>query len=388
MINLPIQTEPLRVVEKFDPSPGQADALTRIKEWHKLARSQWNTPVRMFKLGGYAGTGKTTLIRVIIGDRDYGTVVVCAFTGKAAHVLQKKGIPATTIHSLIYTPHEDPSTKEVTFKLKEQWDLANVDLIIIDEASMVSTELFQDLVTFRKPMLFVGDPGQLEPVGDNPNLMKQPDWTLTEIHRQALESPIIAFATAIREGGEAYQPSRFGGRPPGLVFQGKIITAQNFVDIDQLICARNKTRHTINQRARLLQGLKQYDGLHVGEKLICTQNNKEHGVFNGQVFFVESIKEETARWFEVVVRMDGTDQLRTVQVWSEPFYREIEDKERNPKELIRADFGYCITCHKSQGSEWKSVLVIDEWMPPRVWSMARWRYTAVTRASEKLVFAV
>lgn len=341
----------------------------------------------MFRLGGFAGTGKTTLIRHLLKSGNFGAIACCAFTGKAADVLTKKGVPASTIHSLIYNCDEDPHTKEIQFTLKtpEQLDL---DLIIVDEASMISSDLYRDLKSFHIPLLFVGDPGQLEPVGDNPNLMRDPDFTLTQIHRQALESPIIRFASEIRTG-TCFNPRNYKPSPPALNFQQKKFTVEQQSLADQFICAKNATRQLINQSFRRNLGHQLHDGLHDGEKLICLRNNRNLGFFNGQIFYVEKVKQETPRYFECVIRPDGSDKLMTIPIWSEPFYRELDPKtDHPPKDFVYADFGYCITCHKSQGSEWPHVVVVDEWMPAQVWDMKRWRYTAITRAATKLDFAM
>jgi len=153
-----------------------------------------------FRLGGYAGTGKTTILKTLL-DRlaTKIPIAVAAFTGKAVHVLQKKGLrQAQTLHSLMYNV-ETLKGGACNFTLKTRLD-PEPNLIIVDEASMISTELYDDLCSFNIKLLFVGDPGQLEPVGDNPNLMKDCDFTLSKIHRQAEDSPIIVFATRIRLG--------------------------------------------------------------------------------------------------------------------------------------------------------------------------------------------
>lgn len=369
-------------------SSEQSSALDHITTWFRQCRLVASTNalkgIQEFKLGGYAGTGKTTMIRHIITELRVA-VAVCAFTGKAAFVLKRKGIPASTIHSLIYKPEVDDKTKEVTFILRQPEDL-QIDLIIVDEASMVSHELYHDLKTFNKPILFVGDPGQLEPIGDNPNLMKVTDFTLSTIHRQALDSPIIGLATEIRTKGQIYDPRKFGTHE-GLVFQTKVLKPEVIYAVDQVICALNKTRAAVNAKFRHDKGFGNFDGLHVGEKLICLKNDSTLGVFNGQIMYVHEIREERPLWYDCVVEYEGIDGKHRIPIWSEPFYRELHEKDRPPKLVAKCDFGYCITCHKAQGSEWDRVLVVDEWMG-RVWDMARWRYTAVTRASKELNYAM
>lgn len=370
-------------------STEQDEALSRIIEWFNKSKQVGSLNalkgVTEFRLGGYAGTGKTTMIKEII-KTIRGTVFVCAFTGKAAFVLKRKGIGASTIHGLIYKPEVDETTHQVKFTLRDPTDL-QCDLIVVDEASMVSHALYHDLKSFHKPILFVGDPGQLEPIGDNPNLMKECDYTLKTIHRQALNSPIIGLATAIRNGGSSYDPRKYGSQGESLVFQTKVLKPDLLYKVDQVITAKNDTRRAVNAKFRQDKGYGTFDGLHEGEKLICLKNDSALGVFNGQIMYIDEIRDERPLYYEAVVSFEGLDGKRVIPIWSEPFYRELNESDRPPKEVAKCDFGYCITCHKSQGSEWDHVLVVDEWLG-RAWDMARWRYTAVTRAAKKLNYAM
>src|SRR5262249_11808404 len=154
-------------------------------------------------LGGYAGTGKSTLVRVL--KDELSSFAVCAYTGKAANVLRKKGLPAKTIHSLIYRPRvrewEDENGK---LQIETLWDRkpardVECDGFIVDEASMVDEGIYNTLRSYKKPIIFVGDHGQLEPVNGNGfNLMGSPDITLRQVHRNAGE--IAEFANFIRQG--------------------------------------------------------------------------------------------------------------------------------------------------------------------------------------------
>jgi len=342
-----------------------------------------DSPNDEYKQGGYAGTGKTTLVKFLINElsKRYN-IVVCAFTGKAVNVLQRKGIPARTMHSLLYDAVIEPKSGDVTFERKVCLE-DDPDLIVIDEASMVSTELYSELKHWGKKLLFVGDPGQLEPVGDNPNLMKSPDFVLQHIHRQAAESPIIALANSIRTGGQL----TFGERP-GLVVRRKAITGQEFFSCDQIIVAKNQTRKDFNSRARRFLGYPDRK-IVVGDKLICLRNNITLGVYNGMILRIKEIKNFNGFQYNVLAE-DELGIARTYPIWAEPFSDPTfdEKKARVPKTVVYADFGYAITCHKSQGSEWRKVLVWREWMPPQIWDQKRWDYTAITRASHELIFNV
>ena len=138
---------------------------------------------KLFRIGGYAGTGKTTVARSIV-DR-IGGALVCAFTGKATCRLQEKGLPeARTIHSTIYNYNK--VTKE--FFLKPEID---GNYFLVDEGSMISLQLWEDLNSFNLPVVVLGDPGQLEPIGNDPNLMHLPNVVLQKIHRQEELSGIM-----------------------------------------------------------------------------------------------------------------------------------------------------------------------------------------------------
>lgn len=341
---------------------------------------------RQFKLGGYAGTGKTTIIKFIIAElcKKY-PIVVCAFTGKACNVLQRKGVSAQTMHSLMYDVEVDDKTGEVTFNKK---CILFPELIIIDEASMISTDLYNDLLSFDKKYLFVGDPGQLEPVGDNPNLMAKPDFVLSKIHRQAESSPIITFATQIRNGATPTIK-----RVDGLTVRKKILDSVEALTCDQLIVARNKTRVQFNDAIRIAKKLPP-NTIIEGEKLICLRNNRNFGTFNGMILYVKKVHgtiKSRKTWTDCI-KCDCEDEVGNkypaLPIWKKPFTDTLDEKEYPKSDTVHCTYGYVITCHKSQGSEWNKLLVWDEWMPPKVWDMKRWRYTAITRAAKELIYNI
>lgn len=365
--------------DAFPLTDEQEQALEKIIQW--LDGPDRLTP---YKQGGYAGTGKTTLIKVLrseIARRYYS--VVTAFTGKAVNVLQKKGLRAQTAHSLMYDVHED---KDGSIYFEKKSSLKdNPDLIIWDEASMVSSDLLNTALSFGVPILFVGDPGQLPPVGDNPNLMLKPDNVLEKIHRQAELSPIIRFATNIRLGRTA---KPVPCEEPGLTIKPKIIRASEYLTSDQVICAKNVTRQNTNTMIRMQMGLK--EKLLPNEKLICLRNDRRQGVFNGMHLTVKEIVADSSTYWMCNLEDEVGQKFNRMKVWKEPFILPMakQDQIRVPYQHVWCDYGYCITCHKSQGSEWNKVLVLDEWMPPQVWDMKRWRYTAITRAAKELIYCV
>lgn len=328
-------------------------------------------------LGGYAGTGKTTLINQIINHFDNLNVCIMAFTGKAVSVLNRKGVNAQTIHSTIY--YVRVVNKKPIFTLKP--DIGNIDLIIVDEASMISTEVYKDLKSFRIPILWVGDHGQLEPIGDNPGIMKNPDLRLEIIHRQAAENPIIAFADAVRKG-KIPTPNHDG------VIRKSQIEDFHINQTDQIICGLNRTRVKMNRFVRKTLGLDPKLP-QPGDKLVCLKNNRFSGVFNGLQGTLDELQQTTPEKHLATITTELGFQLVT------PIYAKQFDHPKGlcdtPKNFDRFtthwDYAYAVTCHKAQGSEWDSVLVLDE-RAGKLWSMNRWRYTAITRASNKLVYAV
>lgn len=375
-------------VPEIQLTPEQTNAHDKIVEWYNNCRAG-RTSTKEFRLGGYAGTGKTTLLRFVRNSLGRGyNIAFCAFTGKAADVLSRKGIPASTIHSLIYEVEDVNGTLHFYKRARLPFNL-----ICVDEASMISTELYEDLRSYGIPLLFVGDPGQLEPVGKgNPNLMVNANFVLKEIHRQALQSPIIQLASIIRTSDDHPKmilPKLKNNEDLGVELTSKKLTGDQLHAADQIICAKNETRRQINMIMRKNLGFNN-PGLELNEKLICLQNNRILGVFNGQLWYVAEILGEHATHYAVRVKGPEPDGplVREINIWSDPFYRNIDKEEKVPKGLMYVDYGYCVTCHKSQGSEWKHVLLVDEYMPPRIWDMKRWRYTGITRAAEKLTYAL
>src|SRR3954468_9770009 len=195
-----------------DFSPQQDQALKAVDAWLKAKPGVNGTP-QVFRLFGYAGTGKTTLAQHIAEAAD-GEVKFAAFTGKAASVMRNKGCHgASTIHSLIYRARE--SGEEIpSFDLYDEAPASKADLIIIDECSMVDAELGRDLLSFGVPVLVLGDPAQLPPIQNGANAggfftEAEPDVMLTEVHRQAQDDPIVRLSMEIR-AGDYVEPGRYG----------------------------------------------------------------------------------------------------------------------------------------------------------------------------------
>ncbi len=230
-------------------SPQQDEALSAVARWLKEKPGRGATP-QVFRLFGYAGTGKTTLARHI-AEGVSGKVSYAAFTGKAALVMRNKGCEgAGTIHSLIYRSRGEEE-EAPTFVLNPDGPASKAELIVIDECSMVDEELGRDLLSFGAPVLVLGDPAQLPPVkGGGFFTEKPPDAMLTEIHRQEADDPIVHMAMKVREGGRL-TVGRMGGSE---VIRRADVAREAVLSADQVLVGMNKTRRAYNARIRELKG--------------------------------------------------------------------------------------------------------------------------------------
>lgn len=416
-------------------SPQQDLALQKVDEWIQDPHAP-----QVFRLFGYAGTGKTTLAMHFA--EGVGGVMFGAFTGKAAYVMRQKGCPgASTIHSMIYHSREKNRLrlyeleKEVgdllmvleaiedqnqiekmnraiyelrqeikgerkrlstpVFELNPDSEVRHADLVIIDECSMVDGRLGEDLLSFGTKVLVLGDPAQLPPPFGagffTENVL--PDVMLTEIHRQAAENPIIAMATKVRQE----HPLPLGEYGSSKVSLRSKIHKTEFMEAGQILTGKNKTRHTINRRIREEKGIPDEKPV-IGDKLVCLRNDHDLGLMNGAIFYVTdvlqaddedvvmTIRPEVAE----IMRFDGEDvelslEKRVVAHAQLLYGNGDEDPmpwwERKQKQEF--NYGYALTTHKSQGSQWDDVLVFDESYCFRE-NQAKWLYTALTRAAEKV----
>jgi exodeoxyribonuclease-5 len=315
-------------------------------------------------VGGRAGTGKTVVIKHLAGLLP--RFAVCAYTGKAVNVLRGKGVEARTIHSLIYKAYPDEEGK-VYFSLARDLECEG---IIVDEASMVSRSIYEDLRSFGIPMVFVGDHGQLEPVGDDFNLMHEPDYRLETIHRNAGE--IAHFADYIRQG---YRPSSWGVRNgPSDKIKFLPRGCHMSSEADQAICAYNKTRAEFNTELRRAAG--RGLGPEAGDRVMCLRNDSRLGLFNGMQGVIRAVYGGELMDFE---HEGGVCQVPFDSgVFGQVKY-EFDHSRDSP---VPFDYAYAATCHKCQGSEWDSVLVIEQRCD--LWDHRRWAYTAASRARERL----
>ena len=370
-------------------SSQQAQALAAVDAWRR-ARDR-----PFFFLSGHAGTGKSTLAGEI-ARREGDGVVFGAYTNKAAAVMRSKGCAdATTIDSLIYIPElqvscaavepckTPPCGKRCRY-LRERFvgrvlnrdsDVAYARRVIIDEVSMVGELMGRDLLSFGVPVLVLGDIAQLPSIGDGGFFTKhKPDFQLTEVHRQALGSPIIELATRARQG----LPLLTGNYGDSAVVDG--ISIKEMLSFDQIIVGTHRTRCRINKQIRKALG---YGGAvpERGEKVLCLKNNRQKGLRNGTLWVVVHAVPADDGFIAMTVE-DEEGQQREVFAPVEGFSSRDASGNELPGEPFA--YGYCITCHKSQGSQFEAVLVIDE---SAVFREDRWRwlYTAVTRAVSRVV---
>lgn len=425
----------------------QDRAIDAVARWYN--NGQARKPV--FKLFGYAGTGKTTLAKHF-AEGVKGDVMFGAFTGKAASVLRaKKCENASTIHQMIYRPttksrkrldaltndlellykeigppeegkrearraprklineieREREELGQPGFVLKEfigpegydettheRTPMMDPQLLILDECSMIAERMAADLMSFGVPILVLGDPAQLPPVKGNAAFTNSdPDFMLTEIHRQAEGDPIIQLATLVREGKRLTQGEYGRSR---VCHKGEI-TKELALAHDQIIVGRNLTRHRLNRLWRVWKGVDKKDPPHVGERLVCLKNDHNLGLLNGTLWEVTKVSltgidpwDPDARLL-LDLKESGPLQpvnLADVIAYSDCFYD--AGAKRDWKSVGGAqqfDYGYALTAHKAQGSQWDKVLIRDESRCFRE-DANKWLYTAITRASDAVTIAV
>jgi len=359
-------------------SPQQDAALTAAARWLKSP----SQPV--FRLFGFAGTGKTTLARKLAEGVE-GQVCFAAFTGKAALVMRGRGCPdARTIHSLIYRPR-DIEAEEPAFELNPDSDAATAKLIVIDECSMVDETLGRDLLSFGKPVLVLGDPAQLPPVkGGGFFTEDEPDVMLTEIHRQAADDPIIRLSMEVREGRRL----GYGTYGDSRIINRDQIDSADATGADQVLVGMNRTRRNYNRRMRTLLGF------HTaypesGDKLVCLRNDPQKGLLNGGLWRVKSAANLRRGRLHMTVASedDGSAKPRRVAVAPQFFDSEGEVPFALRRNSDEFDFGYALTVHKAQGSQWDEVVLFDESFAFRE-HRNRWLYTGITRAAKRLTIVM
>lgn len=376
----------------------------------KLSVARYKAKEPWTCIAGYAGTGKSTLVKFIIAALNLQPedVAYVTFTGKAASVLRHKGCPnAMTAHKLLYFSKRMPNGRFV-FRPRPSLE-GNYSLIVVDEISMLPNDLWELLLSHKKHVIALGDPFQIPPIdkkADN-HVLDKPHIFLDEIMRQATESEIIRLTMDIRD----YKaPEYFKGEEIQVLRPHEVVDGM-YHWADQIICATNRKRHEINNYMRQAAGR----GIEPesGDKIICCRNcwdkvdmTGDNALVNGtigtlgefaagfqsypifgfpevpvmhaQILTTDGVFEEVVMDYQAL--KEGKPFLTSEQAYQ--IYRRPDLKNLEPVEF---NYGYAITGHRAQGSEWDKVLVFEEKFPFDKEEHARWLYTAATRASEKLV---
>ena len=401
----------------------QENGIKKAREWYI------SNNLRPFVILGIAGSGKTTIVKFLIEELglsiESGSVVFCTFTGKAASVMTNKGTPAQTIHRLIYDPVEvvDEKTKKkkIIFTLKDSLP-QDIEVIVVDEFFMVSKEIMENLLSFNKKVICLGDQYQLPPpFGTINELYKHPDVVLDEPLRQSLDSPIIYLANEAKK----HNRIKYGK------YDNILVTRKNDSPLDrlraseQIIAGKNATVKKLNNfYRRNILNIKAPIPTK-GEKLMCLKNNwnqqvVEDGIstnlVNGLTVVLENEITDintTLQTTEVDLRPDffndhcfkkvlidmlffkynynKLDEIENEDCIKNYGYQDVLDKRKllidyQMSPLNALTYGYVITCHKSQGSEFKDVFYFFEPMGKQTyWQLL---YTGITRASENLTLVI
>lgn len=403
----------------MDLSSQQKSALDCIVDW-------WNDGSRTcdseFRLGGFAGTGKTTLLaesrKILLKMHAFNVAYVC-YTGKAATILSKKLKSAKalrhqdycgTIHGLIYHPKIDPVTKQIIgWAKKSAKDMNHFNLIAIDEASMVDEHIYNDLKSYGIPMLIFGDHFQLPPISGKLNLMEELNFKLTEIHRQAKDNPIIEISMMLRNF-ETIPFKQFGNGVAKVckhvhkpIINDFIKNTKTWINT-MILCGFNNTRCSMNETVRRHFGFDELNPMS-GDRVICLRNNWQATpmpLANGMLGKVIECKEFDDH-FDMEVLFDdekctflGSFDKDTFlnpkpEVTRKTVQKYMITPDGKEESLLEVqmnflDFGYCLTVHKAQGSQAQRVMLIEE--HSKYWTEEqyfRWLYTGITRAEKQLL---
>lgn len=376
----------------------QEQVLTKLLGWFEN-----ESKPQFITLGGFAGTGKTTLIAVftskIINKNKKLKIAFCSYTGKAVQNLKNKLQSSevlkwkdtiSTIHGLIYEPIENSRGEIVGWLKKED---VEYDLIIVDEASMVDEQIWNDLLSYNIPVIAVGDHGQLPPIKGSFNLMQKPNLVLEKIHRQAADNPIIKVSALVRQNGNIIA-KEYNGKvakySTGDSYTGTISQEllEGYDNNTLILCGYNSTRTKLNQ---FIRGNLGYESPYPepGDRVICLRNNQKKAIYNGMLGTVQRIKFADKDWYDVEIKMDDLDKLYIGLVYGPQFGATTGINFTKDRRLALKgdlfDFGYALTVHKAQGSQAKRVILFEErfkQMDDLMWK--RWLYTGVTRAEEEL----
>lgn len=386
----------------FELSNEQEQCVKDIKNWRRNKTKPW------YLVSGPAGCGKTELVKEVLRTVK-GEVILAGPTGKSALIMsQRTKCPAQTIHSLIYKPAGTGGNRQAIERIKEELktldvntdrsrvlsrelknlmsavkplfnlnldsNLRNAALLVVDEMSMVPEYVIQDLLSFNIPVLFQGDFYQLQPVCSKSFFKpKDADFNLTQVHRQARDSPIIHLATLAREG----KPLPIGRYGESVVTRE--VSESEAMEHDQIIVGKNKTRHATNAKVRNLLG-RTSELPEPGDKVMCLYNNAKACLMNGQKFTVTSFDDIDKH--KCILGVKG-DDIDTRFVAHKDYFLEKEPEPWHKQSAENFGYSYACTCHKMQGDQADSVYILDQskFFPGQE---NAWKYTSLTRAQTRV----
>ena len=389
----------LKRAPHIDLTEEQTNLVKKLTEWYKHSSRQW------FSYSGAAGTGKTTVIRAFIEELGLQRYIACAFVGKAVTVLSRQGLPASTIHSLIYhvswipvmdekglpVLNKDGNPKmKVVFSLKNELP-GDLQLIIVDEATMVNDDLAEDILSFGIKTVFIGDNNQLPPVFGVSSVMLNPDFWLTKIMRQAENNPIIYLSQRVLKD----LPLQYGIYGKSRVVPS-VTLDETYTRYDAIIAGKNKVRDDINEYIRYnIKGVTSRLPV-IGDKLICRQNDWDRSI-EGNIYLTTGM---TGIVTDIHRSLGGNKYMSIdflPEISDEEFFNLLLDTQyirmnyedrRNYgfSRYEKFEYGYCVTCHACQGSQFDNVLFINQWFHDADLTK-KIQYTAITRAIESIDIA-
>lgn len=381
------------------------------EEGLKIAIDRWKNKEKCTVISGFAGAGKSTLVRFIVQAMDVSEddVCYCAYTGKATQVLQKKGNKnVSTLHKLLYDTKPLSNGKYLNIPKAS----INYKVIIVDEVSMAPMTLMKLLFRHNCYVICLGDPFQLPPIDKNEDnhLLDNPHIFLDEIMRQAQESEIIRTSMKIRNRENI---SNFNGKEVMILDKSKL-TNNMLLWADQILVGTNRTRIDINTTMRALLGRE--GSPQVGDKIICLRNyfdiiaDNKDALVNGTIGYIKNIYDienfnlpyyaggKTIKSLKADFISDSDSTFSHLNldnhmiltgekcVDNKTEFKLSRDKRFEHSIPLEFTYGYAVTTWKAQGSEWSKILLLEENFPFDKTEHARFLYTACTRAVDRFVW--
>ena len=375
-----------------EPNADQKKLLEKLDDFH------YSQNKKIFVYSGPPGSGKTWVIRLFFERHriEDGEFITCAYSGKAANVLAMNGLPARTIHSLIYDLKmetrigENGLSRVVPVFVKKEQLAHDYKYIVVDELSMVPDNIMEDLLSFGIPIIGMGDINQLPPVFGFGSYIEKPDFILTEIMRQAWDSPIIKMSQYVLHD----KPLAYGNYGQNCNVLKSVNVGRNLLAYNCILCNRNATRMLVNDifRNDILKYAKS-GTIAIGDKLVCKQNCWTRSIgniflTNGTVGFVDYIDEETTDGEKITIgfRPDYIDLDETCfdMVPVNRKYIETGIAAAYNFGIINFDYAYALTVHSAQGSQYPRILYIDDGFTGDKIIKKKLKYTAITRAIQSI----